>query len=74
MTTKLTNETLNGMTTTKFCLENRITCETDSEYFENIALAEKVDDIDDFSLIFEVDVVDDDETDDNKISRSDKII
>ena len=62
------------MTTTKFCLKNRIVCEIDSKYFENIALIEKIDDIDDFSLIFEIDVVDDDEIDDNKTSRFDKII
>ena len=62
------------MTTTKFCLKNRIVCEIDSKYFENIVLIEKIDDIDDFSLIFEIDIVDDNEIDDNKINRFDKII
>ena len=74
MTTKLISEILDEMTTTKLCLKNKIICEIDSKYFENIALAEKIDDIDNFSLIFETDVVDDNETDDDKISRFDKII
>ena len=74
MTTKLTSEILDEMTTTKFCLENKIACEIDSKYFESIVLIEKVDDIDDFSLILEIDVVDNDETDDDKINRFDKIV
>ena len=74
MTTKLVSEILDEMTTTKFCLENKIICETDSKYFENIVLVEEIDDIDNFSLIFEIDVVDDDEIDDDKTNRSDKIV
>ena len=69
MTTKLINEILDEMTTTKFCLKDKIVCEIDSKY---IVLAEEVDD--DFFLIFETDFVDDDEIDDNKINRFDRII
>ena len=74
MTTKLISEILNEMTTTKLCLKDRVICKIDSKYFENIVLIEKIDDIDDFSLILEIDFVDDNEIDDDKTNRFDKII